>query len=289
MGEIVGAALLGHVPTLMLAEDVRRRLGGGRDTTLVAGLARARERLDICGADTLLVVDTHWFTTTEHIVSGIARHQGTYTSEELPKVIRGVDYDYPGAPELAKRIEAVGRANGDRVLNADDPHLGQHYPTLNLMTYLHRGERVLSTGVCQTAEADDFLAFGAAIAAAVADGDERVAILAAGGLSHRFWPLRQILDHAGYEPEHVVTPEARAADEAVIASLLRGDHAAVIDGYGDYRALAPEGFFGHYLTMAGALGGRRWATPGEQLSDYESSYGTGQVHIWFDPTQGATS
>ena len=96
---------------------------------------------------------------------------------------------------------------------------------------------MLSTGVCQTADGDDFLAFGAALAEAVDDGDERVAILASGGMTHRFWPLREFLDHAGYGPEHVRTPEARAFDEKLIAWMLAGDHAAVVDAYPDYREL----------------------------------------------------
>ena len=42
MGEVVSAAIVGHVPTVMLDEDIRRKLGGcGEDTTLVDGFARA--------------------------------------------------------------------------------------------------------------------------------------------------------------------------------------------------------------------------------------------------------
>lgn len=282
MGSLVGAALVGHVPTLMLPEATRRRLGGGEDTTLVAGFATLRQRLDDAGADTLVIVDTHWFTTSEHIVAGQAHHRGSYTSEELPIVIRDVAYDYAGAPELAARVQDVGRASHQRVLNATSEAIAHHYPTLNVVHHLGWDGPVLSTGVCQTADADDYLAFGAAIAQAVDAGDERVAIVASGGLSHRFWPLKQFLDHAGYGPEHIRTPEARAFDGRIIDWLLAGDHASVIDAYPDYRVMAPEGRFGHYLTMAGACGGSGWRAKGEQLSAYESSYGTGQVHIWFE-------
>lgn len=76
---------------------------------------------------------------------------------------------------------------------------------------------------------------------------------------------------------------ARAADEAVLDALERGDHAAVIAGMPAYRAHAPEARFGHYLTMIGALGGAACAARGERMSAYESSAGTGQVHVWFDP------
>ena len=47
---------------------------------------------------------------------------------------------------------------------------------------------------------------------------------------------------------------------------------------------SPKACFGHYLIMAGALGGRDWTAPGTQLSEYENAFGTGQVHVWFDLT-----
>ncbi len=284
MGSIVGGAIVGHVPTVMIDESIRRRLGGGDDTTLVTGFAALRERLDAAGVDTLVLIDTHWFTTSEHIVAGQAHHRGVYTSEELPIVIRELEYDYPGAPELAERVQTIGRADGHRVLNARSPAIAHHYPTLNVVHHLHWDRRVLSTGVCQTADDQDFLGFGASIAAAVAAGDERVAIIASGGLSHRFWPLREFLEHSSFDPSHVRTPEARAFDERMITLMRQGRHAEIIDAWPDYRPFAPEGKFGHYLTMAGALGGRDWTDPGEQLSAYENSYGTGQVHVWFPRT-----
>jgi 3,4-dihydroxyphenylacetate 2,3-dioxygenase len=283
MGTIAGAAIVGHVPTIMLPEETRIRLGGGRDTTLVSGLRELKDRLAGAGVDILVIVDTHWFTTAEHIVGGQDHHRGSYTSDELPKVIRNLAYDYPGAPALGATIQQIGRARGVRVLNTTDADIAHHYPTLNLVHHLHRGERVLSTGVCQTADRDDFVEFGSVIGEAVTalDDGSRVAILASGGLSHRFWPLREFMDHCHYDPDHVISPEARAFDEWVVEMLVKGDHAAVIDRYDEYRAHAPEGFFGHYLTMAGALGGRDWTTGGEALSDYENSYGTGQVIVWF--------
>jgi 3,4-dihydroxyphenylacetate 2,3-dioxygenase len=288
MGTLAGGALVAHVPTLMLDETVRRRLGGGEDTTLVAGFATLRQRLDDAGVDTLVIVDTHWFTTAEHIVAGQDHHRGTYTSEELPIVIRDLAYDYPGAPALAARVQELGRADGQRVLNARSNAIAHHYPTLNVIHHLHWDRPVLSTGICQTADDEDFLRFGAVVGQAARAGDETVAILASGGMSHRFWPLREFLQHSGFDPAEVRTPEARAFDERLVDHLLAGRHADVIAAWPEYREFAPEGKFGHYLTMAGAFGGRAWTARGEQLSAYESSYGTGQVHIWFDEDGGTT-
>ena len=38
MGQVVGGALISHVPPLVLPEDVRRAMNGGEDTSLFQGL-----------------------------------------------------------------------------------------------------------------------------------------------------------------------------------------------------------------------------------------------------------
>ena len=281
-GAIVGAAVLGHQPTVMLPEEQRIALGGGRDTTLATGFATVRARLDAVGADTLLIVDTHWFTTFEHVLAGQDHHRGIYTSEEVPRVICDLEFDYPGAPELAKLVHAVAKERNVRTTNVTTPHFPYHYPTINLVRWLQRGEQVLSVGICQTAEPDDFLAFGAVLGEAISRSDRRVAILGSGGMSHRFWPLQELGDHMGYGAEDVISEEARAMDERIIALWAAGEHAQVIDLYPDFRRLSPEGRFGHYLIAVGALGGRSCTVRGEQMSEYENSVGTGQVHVWFD-------
>ena len=76
---------------------------------------------------------------------------------------------------------AVAKERHVRVTNATSPHLPTHYPTLNLLHYLHHGERVLSVGVCQTAECHNFLAFGEVLGEAIRRTNTRAALLAAGG------------------------------------------------------------------------------------------------------------
>ena len=49
MGEVVGAALVAHVPTIMLPEETRREINDGDEITLVPGLHRLKtECLDGC-------------------------------------------------------------------------------------------------------------------------------------------------------------------------------------------------------------------------------------------------
>ena len=285
MGEIVGAALVSHVPTLVLPEEVRRELNHGDDTTLFQGLHDLRAaKLGPLEADTVVVIDTHWFTTIEHIVASHERRSGIYTSEELPRGMSQMPYDMPGDPELAHAWAAAADGRDDTwITPIDDPHLPVHYPTINLLPFLQGDERWVSSGVCQSGTPADFLLYGSLLAQAIESIDRRVVILASGGLSHRFWPLRELRAHEAADPDlHIRTPEACAADRKVIDMLLRGDHAGVLDFVPEFAQHAPEGYFGHYLTMLGALGGRECTLTGTQFGEYEAVAGTGQTHIWFD-------
>ena len=64
-------------------------------------------------------------------------------------------------------------------------------------------------------------------------------------------------------------------------SQIREALERVLDFLPEFKAFAPEGKFGHYLTMLGALGGAACSSPGEMYGEYEAVAGTGQAHIWF--------
>jgi 3,4-dihydroxyphenylacetate 2,3-dioxygenase len=287
VGEIVAAAVVAHQPMVMVPQDVRVELGEtGADTTLIEpGYRLLREAFAELAVDTFVIIDTHWFTTTEHVIAGAARFSGLYTSEEMPRNICDLPYDYPGAPELAKAWHRVGKERGLWTLNVTTASLPLHYATLNLVHHLRRHENVLSCGVLQTASREDYLSLGDALAEAVrrVDGG-RVAIIGSGGMSHTFWPLELIRKHFGYDPAHVITGEAREADARILALWQRGDHAAVVELYPEYlRKHHPEGRFAHYLMAVGAMGGAACRVRGVPVSAYENAVGTGQVHVLFRP------
>ena len=58
--------------------------------------------------------------------------------------------------------------------------------------------------------------------------------------------------------------------------MTDGDHASIIDFVPEYSRHSPEGYFGHYLIMVGALGGAACTAKGTQFGQYESVSGTGQ-------------
>ena len=222
----------------------------------------------------------------EHLLTAQDRRHGRYTSDELPRGMHGVPYDYPGDPELARAAEAAAKRAGQPAHASDDPYLPVHYPTINLLHYLWRGERVVSVSSCQTGTTPDFLAMGRAIGEAIEETGRRTVLLASGGMSHRFWPLPVIAQHEASDPVHVRTPEARAADEERLGWMQAGDHRRVIEEMDDYARFAPEGRFGHYLMAVSAAGGAECTAPGRMFSEYENAVGTGQVHVWFDRPDG---
>ena len=287
MGEIVGVGLISHAPTIMFDEKTRRELNEGKEISLVPGLVRLRKDvLDQLRPDTMVIIDSHWASTVEHILSAHEHRSGKMTSSELPRGMAGIPYDYDGDPELARLAAKLGEELGTPTHATDDPHLPVYYATVNLVHYLADGERVVSISVVQTGEPDDFLTMGEAIGESVSRLDRRVVVLASGGMSHTFWPLSQISKHEASDPVHIFTPEARAADEERLRWMVEGDHRRIVESMDEYMEHNPEGGFGHYLMMLGAVGGPDCTAPGELFSDYENATGTGQVHVWFERPAG---
>ena len=293
MGEVVGAGILAHVPTVMLPEETRRELNGGEDFSLVGALHDLRrdvfETLDY---DTVVVLDSHWFTTVEFVVTAQDRRAGLFTAEELPRGMCRIPYDWRGDPELAHALAARERDHSTWITAIDDPYLPMYYATLNLWKFLGEGldKRWISVSVAQTGEMEDFLRAGRALGDAIADTDRKVLLLASGALSHTFWKLRQLRDHESADVKHIRTPEAYQADMERIEWFKAGDHKRVLDTMPDFMPYRPESMFAHYLMMAGAVGEGDCRATARQYGDYENSIGTGQVHLWFDrPDEGFPS
>lgn len=291
MGKVVGAGLIAHVPTIVLPAEIRRELNGGEDSTLVSGLEQLRrEVFDVLDYDTVVVLDSHWATTVEFVVTAQDHRAGLFTSEELPRGMCQRPYDFRGDPELAHLIASKASEHGTWITPIDDPHLPIFYATTNVWEYLGQGlqdKRWISIGVCQTADTEDNLRLGRALGDAILESDRKVLLIASGAMSHTFWPLRELRKHEGSGIEHIFTPEAAKADLERIEWFKDGDHARVLDTMGEFYRVKPEARFGHYLMMIGALGEGDCTARARQYGNYENSVGTGQVHLWFDsPADG---
>jgi aromatic ring-opening dioxygenase catalytic subunit (LigB family) len=289
MGDVVGAGLLAHVPTIMLPEETRRELNKGEDFTLVGALQELRadvfEKVDY---DTVVVLDSHWFTTVEFVVTAQDRRAGLFTSEELPRGMMRIPYDWRGDPELAWAMDECSSGHSTWVTAIDDQYLPVFYATVNLWKYLGEGldKRWISVSVAQTGVTEDFLRAGRALGQAIEASDRKVMLIASGAMSHTFWKLRELRDHEAADLSSIRTPEARAADEERIEWLKEGNHAKVLETMDDFLRYRPESMFAHYLMMLGAIGEERCTAPARQYGEYENSIGTGQVHLWCDRPDG---
>ena len=289
MGEVVGAGLLAHVPTIMLPEATRLELNEGKDISLVPALHQLRrEVFENLEYDTVVVLDSHWFTTVEFVVTAQDRRAGLFTAEELPRGMCRIPYDWRGDPELAHAMADAGAEHSTWVTAIDDPYLPLYYATLNLWKFLGEGldKRWVSVSVAQTGDSEDFLRAGRALGEAIGRLDRKVLLIASGALSHTFWKLRQLRDHEASAVRHIRTPEAYAADLQRIAWFHDGDHARVLSTLEEFLTYRPEAMFAHYLMLAGALGEQALTAPARQYGQYENSIGTGQVHLWFDRPEG---
>ena len=184
MGEVVGAGLLAHVPTIMLPEQARRELNNGEEISLVPGLRAAaprglRDARLRHGRRARLATGSR---RSSSCVTAQDRRAGLFTSEELPRGMCRIPYDWPGRPRAGARDgRRCAEATSTWVTAIDDPYLPVYYATVNLWHYLGRGlpdKRWISVSVCQTGDTEDFLRAGRALGDAIAATDRRVVLLA---------------------------------------------------------------------------------------------------------------
>ena len=289
MGEVVAAGLLSHVPTIMLPEATRLELNEGKELSLVTSLEKLRtDVFETMDYDTVIVLDSHWFTTVEFVVTSQDLRAGLFTAEELPRGMCRIPYEWRGDRELAEAIAAEGEPQGTWITAIDDPYLPLYYPSINLWSYLGKGldKQWISISVCQTGETDDFLRVGRAIRAALEKVDRKVIVIATGSLSHTFYKLKELRKHEASDPSHIISQKARDMDHERLQWFFEGRHDRVLETMPEFLTVRPEGMFAHYLMMAAALGESEFSAPGVQYGDYENSVGTSQVHVWFDRPAG---
>ena len=135
MGEIVGAAVLAHVPTIVMPDKERLALNNGRESTLHSGLHDLkREVLDVLRPDLVIVFDSHWFTTVEFVITSHDRRKGLFTSDELPRGMSSVPYDIVGNREFATLVGRIADETPNCwITPIDNEHLPITYATTNFM------------------------------------------------------------------------------------------------------------------------------------------------------------
>ena len=245
MGEVAGAGLLAHVPTIMLPYEQRLELNEGKEISLVPGLERLRaEVFETLDYDTVVVLDSHWHTTVEFVVAaqrdaGRAVHLRRAAARDVPDPLR-----------LARRPRARPR---DRRARRRARHLDHrhrrpvpalHYATVNLWHYLGRGlgKRWISVEHRADRRHRGLPARGpGARRGHRRRPTGRCCCWRPGRMSHTFWSLRELRAHEASDTAHIRTGGGARGRPERIAWLQAGDHARVIDTMPEFLACPARG------------------------------------------------
>jgi 3,4-dihydroxyphenylacetate 2,3-dioxygenase len=161
------------------------------------GLIEQGRELAAARPDVIIINSCHLVTTFPTVVDGTPRHRGVLTAQEVPELIHGVEYDFPGDYDLAAALIDRGEAAGLQCVLANDIHYPLDYGTvMPMVCYLDRSQRlpVVPVSVCLSADLHESFAWGQHIARAVAATGRRAAFVASGSVSHKLvrgperWP-----------------------------------------------------------------------------------------------------
>lgn len=280
MGQLVLAAKITHVPSLMLSEadgsPLRAARKGAVDALRELG-RRARERR----VSTFIVFDTHWLSNFGYHINANPHHRGAFTSHEAPHMIQDLRYDLPGDTALGEAIASEAGGAGLNVIAHKVPSLGLEYGTIVPMHYMNSDgwAKVVSVASPLFTSPEESRVLGEATRRAIARSGERVAVLASGSLSHRLWPNKNLGPEAWTS---VASEFNRQVDLRVLELWQQRRYREFLDMLPDYATKCNgEGGMADTIMLFAALGWYDYRGAAEQLCDYFPSSGSGQVNVEF--------
>jgi len=280
LGQLVLAAKITHVPSLMLSEaegsPLRSARKGAVDALRELG-RRARERR----VSTFIVFDTHWLSNFGYHINANPHHRGAFTSHEAPQMIQDLRYDLPGDTALSEAIASEAGDVGLNVIAHKVSSLGLEYGTIVPMHYMNRDgwAKVVSVASPLFTSLEESRVLGEATRRAIARSGERVAVLASGSLSHRLWPNKKLGPDAWTS---VASEFNRQVDLRVLELWQQRRYREFLDMLPDYATKCNgEGGMADTIMLFAALGWYDYHGTAEQLCDYFPSSGSGQVNVEF--------
>ncbi|WP_299350989.1 3,4-dihydroxyphenylacetate 2,3-dioxygenase [uncultured Shimia sp.] len=281
MGEIVLAAKMTHVPTMLMSEQdgpVK-----GKRQAAIDGHREIARRAKELGADTVVICDTHWVINAGFHINSNSRFEGLFTSNEFPQFIQNLPYEYTGNPELGDAIAATASDMGVYTLSHRLDSLELEYGSLVPMRFMSREHdmKVVSVAAwCTVHGHDESRVIGEAIRAAVEASDSKVLLVASGSLSHKIWSNKEYAPNNG---TFTISSEFnRQVDLHVLEMWKNGDHATFLKMLGDYANFCcGEGSMHDTAMLYGALGWDTYDAKCEVVTEYFPSSGTGQTNVIF--------
>ncbi len=216
--------------------------GVGHDTV------RALRALDVPARirpDAILVATPHW-VTPGFLVQASPRPRQIYDFSGFPRSLYAVKYEPPGDPVLARALVDEGRRHHLDVEATTDHGLdhGAWAPLLHISP----GAKVPLVPLSVTyLPPEDHMAWGEAIAAALAKTDKRVAFVSTGSITHR-------LDRFGMSQTEEWLEGAEIEKEMVELLLAKRYRDVAHFDREKWETVAPEGDLAPLFAMLGALG-----------------------------------
>lgn len=284
MGEIVLAAKMTHVPTMLMSEQ-EGPVKGARQAAIDGHREIARRAKEL-GADTVVICDTHWVVNAGFHINSNKHFEGLFTSNEFPQFIKDLPYVYDGDPALGDAIADIATKKGVHTLSHQVDSLELEYGTLVPMRFMSREAdfKVVSIAAWCTVHChDESRLVGEAIREAVEASDSKVLLVASGSLSHKIWPNK---DYAANNGTFTISSEFnRQVDLHVLDMWQAGDHATFLKMLGEYANFCcGEGSMHDTAMLYGALGWDSYVAKCEVVTEYFPSSGTGQTNVIFPVT-----
>jgi len=281
MGEIVLAAKVTHVPTMLMSEQPGRVAGTRKQA--IDGHVEIARRAKALGADTVVICDTHWVVNAGYHINANTRFKGIFTSNEFPQFIQNLEYEYEGNAALGDLIAEKAREKGVFTLSHQIDSLELEYGTLVPMRFMSRSGdfKVVSVAAwCAVHSHEASRKLGEAIREAVEASDSKVLLIASGSLSHRIWPNDEYEANNG---TFTISSEFnRQVDLHVLDLWQKGEIATFLKMLREYADhCCGEGSMHDTAMMFGALGWDKYTGKGELIGEYFPSSGTGQANVVF--------
>lgn len=281
MGELVLAAKITHVPTMLLSEQPGK-LQGCRQPAIDGHkeiMRRAREK----GVDTIVVLDTHWLVNAGYHINSNPTFKGVYTSHEFPHFIQNLGYEYQGNPELGDAIAAKANEKGIFTLSHQVETLDLEYGTLVPMHFMEPEKDIKIVSIaawCTVHSLEDSRKLGEAIREAIDASNNKVMLLASGSLSHKIWENE--LYEANNGTFTISREFNRQVDLRVLDLWKNGEIATFLKMLPEYsQYCSGEGNMHDTAMLFGALGWDKYTGKGEIITEYFPSSGTGQTNVVF--------
>jgi len=281
VGKIVLAAKCTHVPTMIMSEQ-EGALKGARQSA-IDGHRRIGQMARDAGADTFVVLDTHWLVNAAYHINCNDRFEGLFTSNEFPQFIKDLAYGYDGNPALGDLIAETAREMGVYTLSHQVKSLELEYGTLVPMRYMNADAalKVVSVAaMCTVHSLDASRRLGEAIRVAIEKSDSNVALIASGSLSHKIWPNDIYAANNGTFT--ISSKFNEVVDRRVLELWQKGETELFLQMLPDYAKYCDgEGDMHDTIMLFGALGWDKYKGRGEVVTEYFPSSGTGQTNVVF--------